>query len=502
MSDLAAVPDETPAEIKADDYANLITGLGTGKDKSGGTTFGDRVDLTINELDNLYEHEALAVRVIDRLVDDATREGFTLKGTDTEFDFQSVLSTFDDLDALNMVGDAWRWARLYGGSILVVNVNDNVRMSEPIELERATQILSLHVIESPFAQPIGFIPGLGSRAFRDPFAYDITTSFGADLARIVHASRVIRFDGLRIPPTRMLSRNGWGPSVLDRVWSELRRLGSVMGYSENILHEISVMMLKIKGFREQAAGSSVSKQELQRVFHTMRWALDNINTLVLDSEDEYTESTRTVAGLDALLGRFVDAVVRATDMPRTILLGEQPGGLNANADSEIRAWFDFVAAQQKKTLSPALSKLLDIEFQLRKQRGEDAPEEWTIEYASLWQPSDKEAADTDKVQADTDTAYVDLSVTTPEEVRQRLIKEGKIDPIEGSEPSDVEADTVAQEAAERATMAEAELRGMRAAMASAGGSAHDEPDDEGSEHDKNEGSEHDEDEPEDDGDSA
>ena len=103
-------------------------------------------------------------------------------------------------------------------------------------------------------------------------------------------------------------------SVLDQVWSDLRRLGSAMGYSESILHEISLMVLSIEGFREQMAGDENDRSTLQKVFEKMRWAIDSLNTLVLDSTDEFREQTRTVTGISDLIDQFISAMVRATDI--------------------------------------------------------------------------------------------------------------------------------------------------------------------------------------------
>lgn len=422
MTDQAAKP------LVADDYENLVTALGTGKDKSRSTRFGPDHDLDVTELDELYEHEPLAARIVDRVVDDGTREGWSVVGNDPSFNYAELTEGFDAIRVDEAVADGWRWARLYGGAIIIMVVNDNRPMNEQIDLSRANRILALHVIESPFATPRDFRPGLGSSAFRNPEAYDVLAP-GGSLSRSIHSSRVIRIEGIRVPPTRIVARGGWPPSVLDRVWTDLKRLGSVMGYGENIMHELSVMVLKMTGFRTAAAGSGKSKAELQKAVETMRMFIDQLHTLVIDAGDEYVESTRSVSGLDALMGRFVDGLVRVTDMPRTILLGEQPGGLNANADSEIRAWFDFVSSQQRLILQPILNRIVGLELLLREKRGGPVPLDWSIEFASLWQPTEKEQADTAAVLATAAATLVSAEIASPDEMRAKFVSEGKLDPL-------------------------------------------------------------------------
>lgn len=413
------------AAIRGDDYFNLLTKLGNaGSDKSMSTGFSAGPELTHQQAEQLYEAESLAARIVDRPVDDATREPFTLAGADKAFDWAGLASELEDHDVVNSLADAWRWARLYGGALAILNVEDGCKPHEKLDLSRAKKLRSIEVVEAPYATPASHISDLRNRGFARPRAYTIST-YGSNVGQI-HHSRVIRFDAYKLPPNRMLRRYGWAPSVLNRVWRELRRLGSSMGYAENILHELSVMVLRMKGFREMAAGDERSKEELGKAMHAMRMAVDILHAMVLDADDEYVESTRSVAGLDALLGRFVDAMVRATDMPRTILLGEQPSGLNADAAAEVRGWYDHVATQQQKVLTPALSRVVDVILRLRGNRGAQVPTSWTIEYAPLWQPSEKEQAETRAMNAQADIAYVDRGVLSSDEVRGRLRAAGEL----------------------------------------------------------------------------
>jgi len=429
MDDSTPTTPDTP-RTKLDSYINTLTGLGTLKDKGQFGGFQRRTKLQTSILDSMYEQDAIAARIVDRVVDDATREDIFLTDTDKKFDFASIQSQLEDLDAVNALGDAWRWARLYGGALAIPIVNDGNKMDEPLELDKATKISSIQVIESPFILPVQFNPGLGARAFRNPEFYDIVVPFGSKATRKIHRSRVIRFDGLKIPPTRTIENNGWGPSVLDRVFTELDQLGQAMGYAKNILQEISVMAMKLEGLRKMIVGGEDSKQEARVIFETIKWGIDNLHMLVLDEKDEYEEVSRSVAGLKELLDEFIDAVVRATDMPRTIILGEQPAGLSGNADSEIRAWFDFVAAQQKFILTRPINKLLTIIFAIRSNAGEPVPTEWKINYTPLWQPTRLEQSETLMNLSNSAVNLITLGIGSPEQFEIKLTTEGLLPEIE------------------------------------------------------------------------
>lgn len=418
-------------QFRSDAFANIITGLATPQDKSFGGFHYRRADLGTQQLNSIYEQDAVAARIIDRVVDDSIREGFRVEGPEASvFDFGSINSEIEDLDALNAVADGWRWSRLYGGALLILVVNDGLPMDQPLNLEAATRISSIQVVEAPYVAPASFNPGLGARAFRNPEWYEITVPFGSSKVRKVHRSRTIRIDGMKVSPTRIISKNGWGPSVLDRVYTEISQLGEVMGYCRSIMHDISIQVFKLANFRDMLCGSEQDQQDVRKILEVLRFSIDNLHCTALDSEDEYYEVSRNVSGLNELADKFVDALVRATNMPRTILLGEQPGGINANADAEIRAWFDHVAASQKQVLAPILSRLLEVILAVRTNRGEEVPEEWVITFPPLWQPTADERSQTYLRQAQADQIYYMNGLMSATEIRGRLLSEGLIESVD------------------------------------------------------------------------
>lgn len=427
--------NDSPSSARADGYVNLQTLLGKrGTDKSLESGFEIKDPLDWDVLEAMYEQDSMSARIIDRLPDDATREKIEIKGVDEEFDFASVQSELEDLEVLNQTGDAWRWSRLYRGSLLVMNVNDGGKMDQPLRLKSATKLSSLHVIEARYIVPGDFDPGLGSAAFSRPETYSISVPFGSKGDRTIHRSRVIRFDGVKVPPSRMIQNGGWGPSMLDRVNTEVTSLGVIMGYARAIMHNLSMQAVQLEGLRAMLCGDLKSKSDARAVIEALQWSMDNLHLIAIDAKDQYIEITRTVTGLKDLINEFIDALVRATDMPRTIVLGEQPGGLNADGSSEIRAWYDYVASQQPKKLTPALQRILEVIFAIRANRKEQVPDEWTIEYKPLWQPSEKEEAETEKLRAETLDTYNAIGAVSVPEIRTGLKSRGVLPEDAKDEP--------------------------------------------------------------------
>lgn len=437
--------DEAVEGVRAqqDGYANVITRMGMGEDKSNYTFFNSDRYLGYDELSQIYEQDALAARIVSRVVDDATRTKYRLTGVDQEFDVSSIQSELDDLQAIQQLGNAWRWARLYGGSIVVMAIDDGRPYSEPVDFDNVRRLNGLSIVDSPNVIPSGFVPGLGSRAYSEPEYYEIVVpwggkSTGSSKERIIHKSRCIRFDGISVPASRMILNGGWGPGVLQQVWRQIKRLGSAEASAENLLHELSVMIFKITGFKELLCGGPGSQETAQQLLEQLKWGLDNLHVLGLDKEDDYQEVKRSVDGIESLLNKFESSIVRATEYPRMILLGEHPGGLNSSsaAGSEIRAYYDHVKSEQESKLTPRINRILEILFAARRNAGEAIPEEWVIEYDPLMQDSKETQAQAALQWAQAMQMLIMNGVVSADEARQQLSDQGIIETIDPT-PYDV-----------------------------------------------------------------
>ena len=426
--------------IKGDDWANAVTKLGTTGDKSYHTQFASSGNLAPEELNDLYKGGGLARRIVDRMPDDAFREGWEIEDPNVEFDVKSLESQLEDLDADTQLGDAWRWARLFGGAIAILAVNDGRKFDEPLDLDNATGIAGLSVVDSRFAIPENYDAGLGSRAFALPTYYTITLPMGRQLERRIHRSRVIRFDGCKVSPIDLASGNGWGPSVLQQCYDTMRRLGATRRYGEHIMHHVSLLVLKMPDFRKMMKGTDTDRRTLDSTLDTIKECMDALHMLVFDAVDELDRSeTAVLGGIVQVVQRAIDDLVADTDLPRSILLGETPGGINTGENAgETRAWYDHVHAQQRKILTKRINRLLSVLFAIRKNRGETVPDEWTIGYRPLWQLTENEAADVRTKNAAADTAYHTMGAISADEIRTQRFEAGNTGDLRIEQPTEPE----------------------------------------------------------------
>ncbi len=423
---------------KMDTYLNRVTGLGGPTDKSNYSWAAHTHWMPTGELNALYEQNAIAAKFVDRIVEDCMRgEYFSLKGEDIDFDFAQLQSQLENLRATSKLSEAWRWARLYGGSITIMIVNDGLPLDRPMNLKRADKLLKLSTIEGRYVIPDLSNPGLGNLDFGLPRYYDLFLPYGnADNQYRVHHSRVLRFDGISISPTRMINNGGWGPSALERPKQAIRALTTAMQYAENVMHDVSVNTYMIEGLREKLQGGKASMEEVRATFELLNANTNNLHCRVLDASDQVLEGSRSVTGLADLIDHFARQVVRDGPYVRSKLLGEQPGGLNNNGQTEVKIYHENAEAERERVLRPVLTRLLHVMFALRKRQGEEVPKEWHIDFKPLTVRDPHEMAETDLRVAQARQIYMDYGVYQPQEVRDMEVKDGNLPESASDLPAD------------------------------------------------------------------
>jgi uncharacterized protein len=435
---------------RLDGMLNVLTGLGDPlRDKSEHSTFGRRAPLSYYVLDSLYEQSGLMARLVDLPADEMTREGYELD--DLEADLDEVESQSEDLGILSHVADLHRWGDHYGGALLLLGADDGQSPEMPLDMGRIRKLEGITVVDRHCVEPV--IVGN-----REPEAYILNGLVDTPLqGRVVHRSRVIKHVGIQAAPRRRQDLRFWGIPTAERVWSEFRRIALSLGYSESILHDISVDVWMIGGLVEMLDAGK--EDELRERLRQMALFKSVLRAVPMDAGNNerkpegYTPQSRPVTGIRELLDAFIQALQMAKGWPRSILVGETQGGLNTGSNSgETRAFYALLGATQRNRLTPWVNRVLEVLFASREGPTRGAvPPKWTVRWKPLWSPTDLEREQARKTRAEADAAYVTMAAATPEMVwttRFEKKSEGELDadgPFElpetigGADDDDMEA---------------------------------------------------------------
>lgn len=415
-------------------WSNPYLGLGSGIDRDDETVFDPGVPMPHPIADAFLEFNAIARRIVNREPDDASREGYWIEGVPETLS-ETILNYAEDttdqgLTALGTLCDARRWSRAYGGGAVIGLLDDGRMAHEPLDLASLRAVRGLEAVDRYELTPlqIGRDPNNPS-TFGKTEIYSLSGHLGA--AATIHASRVIPFDGIPLPRRVKRQRNGWGGSVLDLIREELQNYGVAHRLVPRLLSRLTQGV-----FKSAHLGDAVLAENPQQAANRMeaiRVAQGIMGDIMLDEEHEsYELHQRQLSGMKDAIDAVVAALVAADEMPRSILLGETPGGLNAGENAgEIRAWYDVVATRQKNLYGPRLRRIL--RWIMRSHEGPTAgvePEGWRIEWAPLWQLTETEQAALELSRAQRRQIDVTSTVVSAAEVRRdpALVELYGIDP--------------------------------------------------------------------------
>lgn len=436
-----------------DGWANLFTGRGNAKYDN---TMSDKLvtEDTLTESDNrvLYR-SGFGRRIVDRPASDMTREWFKISG-DTDGAINKFL--INNLDAKTKFKEAITWANVFGGSIIVMGIDDGTRVENPLEEPlnenniQSVDFLRVYDRWRAVVSSEQYYNEPGHAKFGQPQFYRVTPLEPVSVESfLVHESRVLRFDG---PLTDALikSINGWwNDSIYQLVFRQLSNLDSAHRSVRSILDDFIQIILQIDNLQGMIAGGQ--EDLVKKRINILDMSRHVMNMVMLDSKENYSKESSSVAGLADLVQEISQAVSAVTGIPVTLLFGRSPAGMNSTGDADIRLYYDEIANRQQEKIVPQLNKLISIVMRATEgpTKGKEI-EDWNTSPNPLWQPTEKEIAETKKITSETDEKYILNGVLDPNEVRDarfggesyssEIQVEGDLEPPEFPEPKETEGD--------------------------------------------------------------
>lgn len=325
----------------------------------------------------------------------------------------------DELDATTTFIEARQWSRAYGGSAMLLGVDDGQKFDKPVKEDAIKAVRWLVVLRPREIRPVSYHADPSSGLYGKPKMYAVHRESSGQVASAqfnVHHSRIIRFDGIKVSRRHTSANNGWGDSVLNRLFEPLADFQQSFKTLPTLISEFSQGVHKMKDLASLLMGEG-GEDVVKKRLETMDIGRSVLRSLVIDADDDFTRVQTPVSGLADLLDRVAKRFAAAADMPVSMVLGDQPSGLNATGEQNTRWWYDAQEADRGLKVRPAINRLLRLIF-LSKEgptKGIE-PARWSVQFGNLWKPSQAEVAEIRSKVANADKAYVDAGVLTPEEV--------------------------------------------------------------------------------------
>lgn len=404
-----------------DSLLNLISGLGTAKDKTVANVYGLAL-LDQMQLDNAYRGDWVARKVVDIPAMDATKKWRSWQASGPQ------LQQLDDeerrLGLRRKVKTAMIKARLYGGSAIVIGTGDADPSKELVpDSVKQGGIKYLHV-----ASRYEIVSGLLNWDLLGPIYglpeyYESRSYQGAGPVRI-HPSRIVRFLGNELADVRQTADGGWGDSVLQALDDAIKNVGSTSQSIATMVAEAKVDVIRIPNLMANVSTKSYRDKFMERM-SLASTSKSLLNTLVMDKEEEWERIKQEFGGLPFVLELYLTIACGAADIPATRFIGQAPKGLNSTGEGDTRNYYDMISSHQETELGPALESL--DEMLIRSATG-TRDKQIFYEWNPLWNLDDVQRATIAKAKADAfkidfDAGLIDLDALR-EGRENQLIEDG------------------------------------------------------------------------------
>ena len=435
---------EIPRSIYRQDgsYVNLLNRYGTSQDSSTAWRWnsGDRVpDIVLTEQ---YEGNGLFAKIIDIPAEEAVKHGFDLGICDRDTE-ALITGKLDYLDWDEKAATALKWARLYGGALGVMLIDDGRGIEQPVNWNRINGIEEIRVYDRSLVWPdYGMMQGQGTtkpgrrggiHGHGEPEYYYISSLSGQFW---VHSSRCLVFRGGVLPErTTQSDYLFWGVPEYVRIRRELREAATSHSMGVKMLERSVQAVYSMSGLSGMLAAEDGMDTLLKRMA-AVDMSRGILSSIVIDGEGEsYDFKTFPMAGVRDVIDSTCNMLSAVTSIPQTILFGRDPAGMNSTGKGDLENWYSYVERIQKLSLRRNMQKVIDLIIRAGMNTGKLAEKpEYELKFSPLWSATAEDEAKTNQIKAQTaqiraQTAktYFEMGVLDPAEIREWLAKDGEFE---------------------------------------------------------------------------
>jgi len=411
-----------------DSYVNSLKGLGSLATSTPRTVYSAG-EATIESYAQLYEHNWLARRVVQIFPDDALRARPEIEGVE-KAEADRIWTEYDRLNASlvcpqGVVAQGLYQGRALGGAAILLGYKTGQPEDPAPPVGKGTQCYWWDAVPWADLQVVQREDDRNLPGYGQPRLLKVAGEHSRR-GEVFHVSRLVPCEGLPRAIPRQSDLTPW-LSVLQPVGEALEGYGLAWESVNLLLQEASVGVMKMAGMIRMITSQDSTSIEARQRFLTEGRSV--ARTIFLDPEfdEEFTRTEVSFAGVPQILEQQQMQVCGAAQIPATRLFGRSPAGENATGESDMRIFYDEVAAYRRRAVQPKQTRLLS----------EIAGRPVQLKYPPLKAMTEAERATLRFNFAQADEKYFDLGVVTSDEIRASRAADGSlgVDVEAGSAPT-------------------------------------------------------------------
>lgn len=395
-----------------DGLKNVITGMGTGRDKRTGAQFAYGSFQDIQELEAAYSENWIARQVIDAPVDDATREWRTFSIDEGA----AIRKEENRLGLQQVTQEAFKWAGLYGGAGVLLITDQS--LSSPLDHKRIKRgsLQRLLVLDRMLITGQAHnISDVTAANYMLPDYYIIN---GGSVP--IHHSHFIRASGARLPIRLRSLNQGWDDSQLRRCMEDIKDAVSAKSGIASLIQEANIDIITREGLSDALSSGDMDSAVANR--YQMFGMMKSMFRLgLLDSSEQFTRNAASFGGLGEILSSLMEWVSGAAEIPMTRLFGVQSKGMGDSGAGDMNNYYNAIRSKQESDYRQFLEA---IDRVLIPSALGSTPTDCEFDWNSLAQPSDTELAQQQLAFAQSDDIRLTQGVVRRSQLMRKLSEQG------------------------------------------------------------------------------
>ena len=377
-----------------------------------------RLTLSFWQLVALYEGSWIARRVVDAPAQDVVKTWPKIISEVSPKDLGKVDAVVRRTNTKGQITWGMQLGRLFGGAgALIVIKGHEHDLDQPLDLDDVP--IGGYKGLSVFDRWSGIMPtGVDCEDIEKPLDVGLpefyTVSSKGAASFKVHASRVLRFCGPRMPEPENGVYSDWGISVLAPVMQALKSYDNVSANALSLSFRANLIGMREETLSQLTSGAGISQAAAEQYAMRMsqiNQSMSNQSLVVLGKDGELSNIQYSFGGLAELIQMFQLQLAGAAKMPVSLLWGRTYNGLGGAGDGDERIYEKTIATEADVTLRPAVEKLLPVICM--SELGE-VPDDLELNFPSIRVLDEKEKADLAKTVVDSVTVCINTGLFSPQ----------------------------------------------------------------------------------------
>ena len=378
-----------------DGYSNVPANLGAGANNLAQTAnyVMERFTWDYYTLNILFRDNWIAKAIIEKPANEMLKNGFSIHSQIEPDKIDKIMNIWRKTKTQNKFLKCLKWARLYGGCLLIPMIENQGDLSKPLDYETIMpdSYKGCFTVDrwSGVSPSIELVDNITDPDFGQPEYYDVSDNTAGKTFRI-HHSRVIKMVGREMPYWEEIAETYWGASELEHIYTELKKRDDTSANISFLIFLANIRVFKMDGMSQMLSiGDQQAAQRVYETMKTMNHLMCNTGTLAIDKEEDFAMHGYSFTGINDVYESFMLDISGAAEIPVDKLFGRSPSGFNSGAET-LQNYYDTIDEKRETYVREPLEKIVKI---ITMSALGEIPDDIEIDFNPVRRPSDLEKSD-------------------------------------------------------------------------------------------------------------